>query len=114
MEKLTMDCDEAAKALGISTTTARKLCREGRLPGAVHISDRRWIISKEALKAAINKQAQGEVDTFVASHAFEMEVEKLVAGGMKRDQAIAQLSRTNKELFHSWRKTTEPPRLEIR
>lgn len=49
-ELATMKIEEAAKVLGIGRQTAYNLANEGKLPGAIRLGKRRWIVSKKMLE----------------------------------------------------------------
>ncbi|MFC1947955.1 helix-turn-helix transcriptional regulator [Chloroflexota bacterium] len=53
-EKLTISIDEAAKLLGISRNLAYNLAREGKLPGALELGQKRIRVSRVALEKYLN------------------------------------------------------------
>jgi len=48
--RLTISVAEAAVILGISRNLAYKLAREKRLPGVIHLGDKRMIFSAKAIE----------------------------------------------------------------
>lgn len=52
-ECATMSVEDAAAILGISRGWAYQLCREGTLPGVIKLGTRRYVVSRKALKKAL-------------------------------------------------------------
>lgn len=48
--RLTLSVEEAAAMLGISRNLGYKLARQGKLPGAISIGDKRLVVSKAAIE----------------------------------------------------------------
>lgn len=48
-EKLVLTVDEVAKKLKICRNLAYRLCREGQIPGVIHLGARRMVVSAAAI-----------------------------------------------------------------
>lgn len=52
-KKLTLTIAETALRLGISRGLAYELARQGKLPGVIHLGDRRMVVSKAKIDALL-------------------------------------------------------------
>ena len=52
-DKLTLSVEEAAAMLGISRNLGYKLARQGKLPGAFQMGDKRLLVSKGVITRLI-------------------------------------------------------------
>lgn len=48
-ERLTLTISEAAGVLGISKNLAYQLAQQGKLPGLIHLGEKRMVVSKHLL-----------------------------------------------------------------
>ena len=52
-EKLVYSIDEVSQKLDISRNLAYRLAREGKLPGVIHVGDRRMVCAKSKIDALL-------------------------------------------------------------
>jgi len=61
-EKLVYSVDEVSEKLGISRNLAYRLARQGKLPGVIHVGNRRMVCSKAKIDALLANGIQAPVN----------------------------------------------------
>ena len=56
-EKLVYSIDRVSQMLGVSRNLAFRLARQGKLPGVIHIGQRRMVCSKAKIDALLSNSA---------------------------------------------------------
>jgi len=59
-KRLVLSIPEAAAELGVSKTLAYSLARQGKLPGALRIGQRRLVVSRFQLEAYLRGEAKND------------------------------------------------------